>query len=287
MVEPGLESSATRMEIFLRSELDMKNIERRRFKSGWVMSGGVINTNRLILVLGGCMEYEMEETRTKVDAGTQLFVPNWVRRRWRVPQRSWCEILWCEFATDFFAPDLSALFVRTPKDFALEVATLERMRGIWAAAAIQPEEVPRLRLEGELKGSLARFWPEAQTATPANGGTVIRRVVHPEVRRALAWLEQNFRRHDALEAFYAALTISDNHFRFLFREATRSTVQEYLTRLRLRLARHLVHQTAWAMKRIADESGYRDPLFFSRHYRRFWGIAPSVDRRKPMPGVRE
>ena len=280
-------SFSPRLEIFLRSKLDFKNVERRRFKSGWELSGGVINSNRLILVIEGDIEYEIEWVRTRIGAGTQLFVPGWVRRRWRVSRRSRCEILWCEFATDFFARDLSALFVRNPEDFALEVATLERMRRIWAGTAIQMDPGPLLQLEGELKGSLARFWPEAEAATPAGGRNVSRRKVHPEVRAALTWLDQNFRREDALQSFYSSLTLSDNHFRVLFREATHSTVQEYLTRLRLRLARHLVHQTPWAMKRIAVECGYRDPLFFSRHYRLFWGIAPSADRKQPMPVMQE
>jgi transcriptional regulator GlxA family with amidase domain len=125
---------------------------------------------------------------------------------------------------------------------------------------------------------LARFFSSARAVAPTDGDSADLRPVHAEVRAALAWLEQNHARPDALDAFYEALAMSPNHFRRLFREATRSTVQESLSRMRLRRARHLVNHTAWPLKRIAVECGYRDPLFFSRQYRRFWGHPPRADR---------
>jgi len=54
--------------------------------------------------------------------------------------------------------------------------------------------------------------------------------------------------------------------------------QDYLQRLRLRHARHLIHSTQWQQKRIAIEVGYDDPLYFSRLYTRFWGHPPSAER---------
>ncbi len=266
------------LEVFLRSRLEIRTVERKRFPGNWMTADEVITTNRFLLILRGRMEYEVEGNRTLAKPGTQLFAPNWVRRRWRVPKDKRCEAIWCEFATDFFAPDLGTLFVREPEDFELELATLSRMETRWQASAMKPSTIGALQLEGELKASLARFWPEAIAATPFTTSTVSGRKIHPEVQAALHWLEENYASEDALEAFYTQLTLTPNHFRLLFREATQSTVQEHLARLRLRRARHLLHHTRWPLKQIAAEIGYRDPLFFSRQFRKFWGKAPREER---------
>ncbi|MFH1499433.1 MAG: helix-turn-helix domain-containing protein, partial [Verrucomicrobiota bacterium] len=101
---------------------------------------------------------------------------------------------------------------------------------------------------------------------------------HPEVARALGWLERHFAEPDALEGFYRTVGLSPNHFRLLFRRHTGETVQEVLARLRLRRARYLVRETGWPMKRIAAETGFADPLYFSGQYRRFWGRTATEDR---------
>jgi transcriptional regulator GlxA family with amidase domain len=132
-----------------------------------------------------------------------------------------------------------------------------------------------LRLEAEAKALAVRFWSAAE-ATEA--GRMAKPAAHPEVRRARVWLELNYARPDALEVFYGELTLSPNHFRLLFRRETGETVQAMLARLRLRRARYLVRETTWPMKRIAAETGFADPLYFSSCYRDFWGSAPTADR---------
>ena len=149
--------------------------------------------------------------------------------------------------------------------------TLAGMATWWPARGAADE----LRLEAAVKGLAARFWPDAERA---GGGLGAGGARHAEVRRATAWLAENFARADALDAFYRELALSPNHFRLLFRRQTGETVQAMLTRLRLRRARYLVTETARSVKEIAAESGYDDPLYFSAHYRRFWGRAPTAAR---------
>ena len=152
------------------------------------------------------------------------------------------------------------------------VAGLKRVRVLMSVH----DRAAALEAEGELKACLARFWVDAR----ADGAELARaRILHPEVARAMAWLERHFAEPDALDAFYQTVTLSPNHFRLLFRRETGETVQAVLARLRLRRARYLVQATALPMKQIAAETGHADPLYFSMQYRRFWGRPATEDRK--------
>jgi len=198
-----------------------------------------------------------------------LWVPAWCRRQWRALGRRRCGLLWCELALEPVSLPPRLFFAERTEAGAEEA--LRRMAERWPARGREDA----LRLEAEAKGLAVRFWPVAETEGRAGEE---RGAAHPEVRRARAWLEANFARADALEGLYRTVELSPNHFRLLFRRQTGETVQGMLARLRLRRARYLVRETALPMKRIAAESGFGDPLYFSNQYRKFWGRPATADR---------
>lgn len=255
----------------LRAPLSVTNVEQRVFEPGGATEDEVIVTHRFILIESGKIEYTVEGVVSRLVAGDQFFVPAWSRREWVARRgRGLCRLAWCEFSSE--AVSLSPVLCRRRPAVAREESrALARMRRWFAAGGAESG----LRLEGELKAMLARFWAEAGVAGRAGGRGG---EPHPEVGRATAWLERHFAEPEALEAFYRTLELSPNHFRLLFRRQTGETVQAVLARLRMRRARYLVRETGWPMKRIAAESGFADPLYFSNHYKRFWGRAATADR---------
>lgn len=264
--------SIDRLEVaqaVLRAPLRVTKASEQTFSPGWRTPDEVIVTHRCILILRGKLEYTVENCRRICVAGEVLWVPAWCRRQWRVAGRASCALLWCELAMEPVSLP-SLLHVVGRAEDGLEEG-LRRMLAGWP-----PEgRAGALRLEAEAKALAVRFWSAAE-ATEA--GETVKPATHPEVRRARVWLESNYARPDALEAFYGELTLSPNHFRLLFRRETGETVQAMLARLRLRRARYLVRETTWPMKRIAAETGFADPLYFSSCYRDFWGSAPTADR---------
>jgi AraC-like DNA-binding protein len=66
----------------------------------------------------------------------------------------------------------------------------------------------------------------------------------------------------------------------LFRRATGMSIQAFLTRRRMEVALELCHESDLAIKQIAIGLGYRDPLYFSRAFRRFHGMCPLSARRQ-------
>ncbi|WP_309398254.1 AraC family transcriptional regulator [Cerasicoccus maritimus] len=261
----------------LRVPLDVVEIERKQHASGTVIRDEVLMTNRLILVVKGALNYQVERKKKRMTAGKQLLVPNWVRRTWRTSQG--CEIYYVDFAVKHLDASPLTLFWRDANNIPLECCAMDRMRDALIQSQADDGSRRLLELEGELKGMLGRFWPTANALHEAVfANTQFADALHPEVRRAVKWLSEHFARPDAIAEFYETLRLSPDYFRRQFAEAYRESMQTRLNRIRLRHARFLLHESSLSVKEIAGECGFNDPLFFSRQYRKFWGVSPSQHR---------
>ncbi len=65
-----------------------------------------------------------------------------------------------------------------------------------------------------------------------------------------------------------------------FRQATGAPVMTYLTRLRLRLAAAMLHDTALPISEVADRVGFRDTTHFGRAFRKYIGCSPIEYRQR-------
>ena len=275
-----LPESEERAALYLRRALTVTNVDRRSFPPGLAAPDGIITTNRFILVLQGALHYTVEGRRWTVRAGTQILVPAWARRLWSVPRGGMCENIWCEFDEGGTQPGWNEFLQRklTPHELRLEKYQYGRLHQLFLERQSRKQNWNQLRMEGELKAMLARFLESAAPPAGPRPQSTRVRVVHPAVKAALLRVSEHYREPGALETLYRESGMSRNYFRILFREAMQCSPQEFIGLLRLRQARHLLHDTNWQLKRIAVEVGYDDPLYFSRLYRRFWKIAPSEER---------
>lgn len=95
---------------------------------------------------------------------------------------------------------------------------------------------------------------------------------------AVALLNQRFSEPLAMSALATECGYSEGHFYRSFRERTGRTPVQYLTEVRVRHARHWLRHTTLSVERIAEMCGFRDPLYFSRVFRRATGQAPTATR---------
>ncbi|MCY0876767.1 MAG: AraC family transcriptional regulator [Firmicutes bacterium] len=98
------------------------------------------------------------------------------------------------------------------------------------------------------------------------------------IRHSIAYLEANYQNPLQLEEIAQQVTLSPFHFARLFKRATGSSVMEYLLRIRLRMAKHFLSQTAMPVNEIAEKCGFADPSYFSRTFKRWEGTTPSEYR---------
>ncbi|MEK8130584.1 helix-turn-helix domain-containing protein [Paenibacillus filicis] len=64
------------------------------------------------------------------------------------------------------------------------------------------------------------------------------------------------------------------HLCALFKDATGYTPIEYLTRMRVEVAKTLLTESTLSLPEVAEKAGYRDPSYFGRIFKRMVGLSP-------------
>jgi AraC-like DNA-binding protein len=72
--------------------------------------------------------------------------------------------------------------------------------------------------------------------------------------------------------------LSPSYFWALFRQKTGYAPIDFLIRLRMDQACHLLNRTKMTVNKIAVTLGYKDPLYFSRAFKSIHGVAPTLYR---------
>jgi AraC-like DNA-binding protein/mannose-6-phosphate isomerase-like protein (cupin superfamily) len=106
------------------------------------------------------------------------------------------------------------------------------------------------------------------------------------VHRALRYVERHFREPLTLGQVAAVAHLSPHWFSEQFRRATGDSFQSYLKRRRLQFARALLDSTELGVTEVAHASGFNDPSYFGRAYRRQYGVSPSGRTARPVNGQR-
>lgn len=100
------------------------------------------------------------------------------------------------------------------------------------------------------------------------------------VRRAQEYIQENFHKDLSLDELSKELDISPYYFSKLFKEETGSNFVEYVTNLRMSRAKELLKDLGRSMKEICVEIGYSDPNYFSRIFKKNFGITPTEYRER-------
>jgi transcriptional regulator GlxA family with amidase domain len=111
--------------------------------------------------------------------------------------------------------------------------------------------------------------------------SLVRRQPHADaaVRRVEDWLAKEFRRHGALGDVLGIAKIPERTLKRRFKNATGSTLIDYLQNLRIEEAKRRLEVTPTAIDEISAGVGYEDPSFFRRLFKRRTGLSPSQYRR--------
>lgn len=114
---------------------------------------------------------------------------------------------------------------------------------------------------------------ESQKNAAAGGG----RIIAP----AVAYLQENLYRPELrIGQLHTFCGVSDTYFRKLFIARFGVGPKQYVQQLRLRRARDILSQGEYSsISQVARQVGFEDPLYFSKQFRRTYGIVPTAVRR--------
>jgi AraC family transcriptional regulator len=108
-------------------------------------------------------------------------------------------------------------------------------------------------------------------------GSTIR---NPQVQTVIQFMNSNLERRISLTDLANVANLSPSHLSHLFKTQTGLSPGEYLRRLRMEKARHLLATSLLSVKQIMAMAGYANTSNFVRHFRRYFAFAPSEYRQR-------
>jgi YesN/AraC family two-component response regulator len=115
----------------------------------------------------------------------------------------------------------------------------------------------------------------AATEVEQSGET---RSLHPNIRRALAFLREHFAEELTLDSVACEAALSRSHFCRLFHHETGVPFHEYLHQLRVGRAKALLAERHLRVSEVAYTVGFNDLSHFDRTFRRIVGKSPTEYR---------
>lgn len=109
--------------------------------------------------------------------------------------------------------------------------------------------------------------------------------LHPEglsVRTARFIRKQYYNPID-LTAIANHLHVNPSYLSHLFKREMGIGLTQYITRIRMEQAQHLLKETDWKVARIAQSVGLSDPRYFNAVFKRHTGLTPAAYREQAKP----
>lgn len=98
------------------------------------------------------------------------------------------------------------------------------------------------------------------------------------VEAVIEFMQQNLDQPLRLQDFAEQAGVSVSHFSDRFRAQTGQSPMAYFIQLKMRLACRLLDLSGRSVKSVALETGYRDPYYFSRVFKKSMGLSPEKYR---------
>lgn len=108
---------------------------------------------------------------------------------------------------------------------------------------------------------------------------------HHVIKKAIDYIENNFAKDISLDEISQELNLSSYYFSKLFKEEKGEGFVEYLNTRRVNEAKELMKNPDKSIKEISSESGYSDPNYFSRIFKKYTGMTPTEYRDRLGSGI--
>lgn len=261
----------TLLEALLRTRLAIQEVQQLSIAPGHHSSAGLTNSPRLLLIRDGRVRYSAGGTSQLLQPGTLVHIPSHISRSWSAVAGQPTLLSWCIYRPDAEPMFTSELIIRNDVELEVESAAMDRL----AHLITLPHHAAQLQAEGELKAILARLFGESMQGSAAHSHA--RNRSDASIAAAAEILRQAFHQPDILDELPARVGLSQRYLRERFRQRFDMIPSQYLLQLRMRAARFHLRQQGLAVNAVAPLIGYRDPFYFSRLYKRFWGVPPIDD----------
>ncbi len=101
----------------------------------------------------------------------------------------------------------------------------------------------------------------------------------PRIELVISTIEKSFSDDLDTQKLGEMVNMSASYLRHVFKSETGLTPRQYLKRVRMQEAQILLRTTFLSVKQIMNHVGINDDSYFSREFRRTFGIAPGKYRK--------
>ena len=92
---------------------------------------------------------------------------------------------------------------------------------------------------------------------------------------AKRYIEENYQNPDmTITDISKALLLNQTYLRKMFKNEMNMTLTEYITKYRMHKAKKMILETDYKLSRIATEVGYSDVSYFSKCFKKYYGVSP-------------
>ena len=136
--------------------------------------------------------------------------------------------------------------------------------------------------EESLTAILTRFCEEKErkmsprTTEPV---TLNPEVSDPRIRKIIQEIDRNYTGKLSLGELADSMNLSIGHLSTLIRRETGLSFSEYVTAKRMEDAKKLLCQETLSVEEVAEQVGYHDYFYFTKAFKKYAGVSPSVYRK--------
>ncbi|AIQ47949.1 ABC fe(3+) transporter permease [Paenibacillus sp. FSL R7-0273] len=151
--------------------------------------------------------------------------------------------------------------------------TAEEMEAKWSRG----EGLERFHVNALLQGMLYELMMEVERGRGGSGPDMVDIVT--------AYIAGHYRQELELKELAALAGCSTRQLQRRFKQEKRVGPMEYVIRLRMESAQRMLRHTDVPISEIAEGAGYRDMYYFSRAFKKYYGVPPQLYRRTAAVGA--
>lgn len=226
----------------------------------------------LMYVHRGCANYLIEGAQQKISAGHVVLYRPGIPQKMHYLAAEHPLIYWVHFTGRDVKNILSACGLENKTVFYVGVdPNLPRYFLQLIRFLKLYEKVPPIRIASEFLQILSGIASSILTPQPEEPS---------EIKAAAEALCRNIKQDFSCRELANLCNISESHFMHTFKKWAGISPKAFQLRLRMNEACQLLFLTQFSVKEIALRTGYSNPLYFSRLFKKYNGLSPSEYRVK-------
>ncbi|WP_206810070.1 PocR ligand-binding domain-containing protein [Paradesulfitobacterium ferrireducens] len=95
------------------------------------------------------------------------------------------------------------------------------------------------------------------------------------IQKAADYIQRNYNKKITIDEIAQVVYLSPCYLSRIFKQSLGCTLMEYLTQIRIERAKIMLRNPKYNIMQVAEESGFEDPGYFTRVFKKIEGITPS------------